>query len=63
MSDHVCTDDPRHICNVRASRAADQAEDQMWRDLEDEVDPRPRPATPFGMLRRALAGEPPAARP
>lgn len=45
--------DPRHIYNVRAQRAADEAERDMSRSIEREVDPQPR-STPVGMVLRAL---------
>lgn len=48
--------DPRHIYNVRARRAADQAEREMFQKLALEVDPRPRPGI-FDMLKRALESE------
>lgn len=46
-------DDPRHIYNVRARRAVDQAERDMLRALDRELDPSPR-RTPVGMVMRAL---------
>lgn len=44
-------DDPRHISRVRARRAAEQAE----RDLFKEIEPQPK--TVMGMLRRALQAD------
>lgn len=46
------SDDPMHIDNVRARRAADAAERDMYRELAREIDGPP--VTLVGMLRRAL---------
>lgn len=47
--------DPMHIYNVRARRAADQAERDMHRALAREIDGPPQ--TVMTMLRKALEGE------
>lgn len=46
-------EDPMHINNVRARCAADEAEREMYREIDRELDPRPE-RTPVGMLMRAL---------
>lgn len=43
--------DPRHIYNVRARRAADEAEREMLRAIEREIDPKP---SLMDIIRRAL---------
>ena len=48
--------DPIHIYNVRARLAADQAERDMLRKIDREIDPRTE-RTPFGILKRALESE------
>lgn len=50
------SDDPMHIDNVRARRAADSAERDMYRAIAREIDGAP--VTPVGMLRRALTRKP-----
>lgn len=47
--------DPMHIDNVRARRAADGAERDMYRAIAREIDGPP--ATPMGLIRRALSGD------
>lgn len=49
--------DPRHINNVRARRAVDEAERVMYREIAREVDGPPAPGI-FTLLKRALAEEP-----
>ncbi len=48
--------DPRHINNVRARRAADEAEDAMYREIAREVDGPPPPGI-FTILKRALEAD------
>lgn len=49
--------DPRHINNVRARRAADEAEREMYRAVEREIDPQPRVGI-LDVIKRALDGTP-----
>lgn len=46
-------DHPMHIDNVRARRAADEAEQDMFRDIAREID-GPPPADIGALLKRAL---------
>ena len=46
-------DDPMHIYNVRAQMAVDQAEREMRRAIDREIDPRPE-RTHVGNMLRAL---------
>lgn len=47
--------DPRHIDNVRARRAADEAEDAMYREIARDIDGPPPPGI-FAIIKRALEG-------
>ena len=51
-----------HIDNVRARRAADDAEQDMFREIAREVDGPPPPGM-FTLLKRALAPAAPDSRP
>jgi hypothetical protein len=50
-------DDPMHIDVVRARRAADAAERDMFREIAREIDGPPPPGI-FTLLKRALSDEP-----
>ncbi len=50
-------DHPMHIDNVRARRAADQAEDEMYRPIAREIDGPPPPGI-GALLKRALSDLP-----
>lgn len=54
------SDDPMHIDNVRARRAADSAEQDMYRDIAREVDGPPAPGIGT-LLKRALSRPAPEA--
>lgn len=49
------SDDPMNIDNVRARRAADGAERDMYREIAQQIDDPP--ITPVGMLLRALRAD------
>jgi hypothetical protein len=53
----MTTDDPMHIDNMRARRAADTAERDMYRAIAREIDGPPQPGI-FTLLKRALSTEP-----
>lgn len=48
--------DPRHVNNVRARRAAESAEREMYREIEREIDGPPAPGI-FTLIKRALESE------
>lgn len=50
------TTDPRHIYNARASHAAREAERDMYRAIEREVDPQP-PNRIMDIIARALGDD------
>ena len=55
------TDDPMHIDNVRAQRAADEAERDMYRGIAREIDGPPPPGIGT-LLKRALRDTAPYSR-